>query len=369
MPSPQGMGGNPPQAPQPQGNGLQATPGEIALVRQLASDPRTYPQAEALVRKIQERAVAPAEYQSATVNGVPGYYNPRNPQGGLTPFAVPQEAMSHTRGPQDLGIAAPPGTYFSQSPTGDVRQITAPQSGQMAISGPGQPYAEQTIPGSRYDPQQASNRLDALKSYRGEIAPILTAATQLQRNINAVRAGLRQQNGAGDIAMINGLQRLIDEGVVREGDVALQLRAQGVNGGIAGLQGYIQSSGTFSPAIREQLSRAAEDIYGTTNATFRDRVLPYQGIVERTYGPGSFNDVVPEETRRAMGWMPPRPEEQRTLDTMAENQQRFARLAQGGHPQSAPVVGLPPKELRRVGQVYNTQRGPMKWTGTGWVHP
>ena len=55
--------------------------------------------------------------------------------------------------------------------------------------------------------------------------------------LSSVRTHARAQNGAGDIAMINGLQKLIDEGVVREGDVALQLQAQGINGGIAGLQG------------------------------------------------------------------------------------------------------------------------------------
>jgi soluble lytic murein transglycosylase-like protein len=372
MPSPQGVGGNPqPQAPQqPQGNGLQATPQEIALVRQLASDPRTYSQAEALVRKIQERAAAPAEYQSATVNGVPGYYNPRNPQAGLTPFGVPPQAMTRTVSPQDLGMQGAPGTYLSVKPTGDVSTIMSPQAGQQVTSGQGQPYQEAPIPGGSRDPNAPQARADAMRGYRQEIAPVLTAAVQLQRNINAVRAGIASQDGAGDIAIINGLQRLIDEGVVREGDVALQLKAQGINGGIAGLRGFIDSSGTFSPEIRSQLSRTAEDIYARTNGTFRDRVLPYQGIVERTYGPGAFNDVVPEETQRAMGWLPPRPGEQRGLDTLDANTRRFQQMARGPQaPAQGQPASLPPKDQLQAGRVYNTRAGPKRWTGTKFVEP
>lgn len=112
--------------------------------------------------------------------------------------------------------------------------------------------------------------------------------------------------------MINGLQKLIDEGVVREGDVALQLQAQGINGGIAGLQGYLTSSGRFSPEIRAQLLATGEDIYQNMNAVYRDRVLSYEPLVTDSFGPNAFNSVLPSRTRQAFGWggeeaPPPRP--------------------------------------------------------------
>jgi len=298
-PSPQGVGGNP-QAPQQQPNPLGATAGEMQMIRQLASRPETYDQAQAMVMKIQQRMNAPTQYETTTVNGVPAYYNPANPQGGITPFPIPQAAMSQVVSGQEAGVpGAAQGTAFNRSPTGGVTQAWAPPSGFQAAPGGRQSY----IPGSSADPTTGENRMAALRGFRQELAPVLTAATQLQRNYNAVQAGYRQQNGAGDIAIINGIQRLIDEGVVREGDVALQLKAQGINGGIAGLRGFIDSNGMFSPQIRQQLYTTATDIYQTTNATLRDRVLPYRGIVERSYGPGAFADVVPEETQRAMGWI------------------------------------------------------------------
>ena len=40
----------------------------------------------------------------------------------------------------------------------------------------------------------------------------------------------------------------------------------------------------------------------------------------------------------------------------------------GGSPQQPPQPGqVPPPNQRQVGQVYPTPKGPMKWTGTGWV--
>lgn len=35
----------------------------------------------------------------------------------------------------------------------------------------------------------------------------------------------------------------------------------------------------------------------------------------------------------------------------------------------APNLGVPPKEGRKVGQVYDTPKGKLKWTGTGWIQP
>ena len=107
---------------------------------------------------------------------------------------------------------------------------------------------------------------------------------------------------AGDNAIINGLQRLTDDGVVREGDVALQLRMQGIEGGISGLLGYLRSDGTFSPEIRQQLSRLAEDIYSNQSPLFREQVMGRRDFIERSLGAGAFDDVVPPSVRQAYGW-------------------------------------------------------------------
>ena len=36
-------------------------------------------------------------------------------------------------------------------------------------------------------------------------------------------------------------------------------------------------------------------------------------------------------------------------------------------PAQAAPAGVPPPQQRTQGRVYETPRGPMKWTGTGWV--
>ena len=45
-------------------------------------------------------------------------------------------------------------------------------------------------------------------------------------------------------------------------------------------------------------------------------------------------------------------------------QRRQQAPAQQSAPQEAPVP-----EQRQAGSVYNTPKGPLKWTGTGWIHP
>ena len=283
--------------PAPGGNPLAATPDEIAIARQLLSNPATFAQGQAFVFKLQQRAAAPREQTITTVNGVPVAVDPYNPTAGAQSIPIPQALQTQTLSAEQAGVPAAAGTVFNRTPAGALSQVWAPPQGYQ-VQGNQQTYVQ----GGPNDPTRGQARIDGLRAVRQELAPVLTAATQLQRNYNAVRSGYQQQNGAGDIAMINGLQRLIDEGVVCEGDVNLQLQAQGINGGLAGLQGFITSSGKFSPEIRTQLYSAASGIYDLTNGTFRDRVLPYRGIVERTYGQGAFEDVVPQQTITAMGW-------------------------------------------------------------------
>jgi hypothetical protein len=51
--------------------------------------------------------------------------------------------------------------------------------------------------------------------------------------------------------------------------------------------------------------------------------------------------------------------------TQAGSQPRVGQVAAGA-PQAAGQV--PPPAQRKAGQTYQTPRGPMRWTGTGWVH-
>lgn len=289
----------PQQAPR---NPLGPTPGQIAMITEAVNspDPARVAWGQQLWGEIQmQMAENPAlrrEYQAQ--NGVGGSYDPVTNEWTPMPGGVPEVARNRTfladEG-NDYGV--PAGTLLSITPTGVISVVNRQETGLEMVGGQLRPQS-----GGSRDLNAPDRRFAELTNLRKEIDPIIDSATLLQRNIQALRAGSRAQNGAGDIAMINGLQKLIDEGVVREGDVALQLQAQGINGGIAGLQGYLTSSGRFSPAIRNQLLATGEDIYRNMNAVYRDRVLSYEPLVTSSFGAGAFDDVLPSRTRNAFGW-------------------------------------------------------------------
>lgn len=293
-------------APQSAANPLGITPGEMARIQEgvdafrRTGDPAIGAWVRGEIDLVRQRMSAPAaerlEYQAQ--NGVPGVFDPATNQWTATPGGVPEIARNRTfladEG-NDYGV--PAGTLLSITPSGVISVVNRQEAGLELVGGQLRPQS-----GGSRDLNAADRRFAELTNLRKEIDPIIDSATLLQRNIQALRAGSRAQNGAGDIAMINGLQKLIDEGVVREGDVALQLQAQGINGGIAGLQGYLTSSGRFSPAIRNQLLATGEDIYRNMNAVYRDRVLSYEPLVTSSFGAGAFNDVLPSRTRNAFGW-------------------------------------------------------------------
>lgn len=328
----------PPQPPAPQTMGRYIiTPQVIAQLEAMmrSGDPRQIAFARQQAMQLQMQAQRPLEMQFGSMSGAPIGLNPYDPTHPVS-VPVPPQYMTQTGPAQQFGVQAPPGTVLSRTPTGNFSTTAAPPAGQMVTSAPGQPYAEAPVPGSARDPNSPAARLEGLRGVRQEVAPILNAATQLHRNISAVRTGFQQHNGAGDIAMVNGLQRLIDEGVVREGDVNMQLQAQGLRGGIAGLMGFISSSGRFDDRIRAQLLATANQLYADIEPTFRDRVLSYRGIAERAYGPGAFEDVVPTATLQAFGWSQPA-------------QRAPAQGGQGGNPGSAPGPQSPAPPVRVLG--------------------
>lgn len=290
-----------PAAPASPRNPLGITPGEQDLIsRALASgDPGQVQWAQGVIGEIENRMSAPPEWKDISINGVPYLRDQFGNTRAAFQDGLPQEAMAQnaTVGEDNpYGVAG--GTGISLDPFNRPQIVGRPPEGFSREPGGGL-SAER---GGPQDLNSPTRRFAELTNLRKEIDPVIDSATLLQRNIQALRAGSRAQNGAGDIAMINGLQKLIDEGVVREGDVALQLQAQGIQGGIAGLQGYITSSGRFSPAIRAQLLATGEDIYRNMNSVYRDRVLSYEPLVTESFGAGAFDNVLPSRTREAFGW-------------------------------------------------------------------
>lgn len=334
-------GGSAPAGPSPQAapagaSALGVTAEQRALAQRLLSDPRTYEQGVAYVAKLRQEAVDPVKWSEVSINGVPYQQNPYT--GELRPTPLPPGVHTQVMPAQEAGVAtAQPGVYVQRDPLGNIKDVPgAPPPGFRAVpggalqyvpGGPADPYRPQTpasgyrygaggqeaIPGGPADVHNPQAILAGTEGVRKEIAPVIDQAIKLKRNIEGVRVGLAQQNGAGDIAAINGLQRLIDEGVVREGDVTLQLKGQGLAGGVAGLRGYLNSDGFFAdPAIRSKIGAVANQLYANINDSYRSRVMGYRPITENAYGPGSFEKfVLTPDVVGSLGWganaQPPAP--------------------------------------------------------------
>jgi hypothetical protein len=325
MPEPQPQQA-PPQAPQqaPQ-QAWGPAPGELQYLQQLASDPRTIDAAQAYADELRKKYAAPPKMETYSANGVPMAFNPYAAQAGALP--VPQGAMNRTTTAGQLNLPGDPNAAYSVSPYGKPDAITtAPPgynfgpNGSMAPAqgGPADPYRVQTPPqGYQMGAQgmapvaggpadisgNPQARFEALKGMRAEVHPIIDRAIAIKRSYNAVQAGYAINGGPGDLAMVNGFQKLIDEGVVKGEDVDLQLRAQGIKGGIAGIRGYMTSDGIFSdPSVRKAVMDAATQIYDRNSGTYRDQIMGYRGMVDRTFGDGSFADILPPETAAALGW-------------------------------------------------------------------
>lgn len=291
----------PPQAP---ANPLSATPQEIALVQQYLNspDPGEVAQGEQMVQAIQARLAAPAasRFEIHDTNGIPFRVDPAGAVPSQPVFAngLPADVMNtNATVGQDNPYGVQSGTGISLDRFNRPTIVGQPQQGYERVGG-----RLQIESGGSADITNPSQQFEALSKVRAEIRPILDQATALQRAHNSLLAGLSQRNGPGDVAAINGFQKLVDDGVVREGDVTTQLRAAGIEGGIAGLTAYMTSTGRLDDNIREKMRAAGEAIFSAQNRTFQERAMGYEGLVNRTFGEGTFEDVLPASTREAFGW-------------------------------------------------------------------
>lgn len=331
--SPVGGGAAPAAAP-PQAAAAGAWPtwkpsgAEIDQVQALLANPRTHDAGVQMAMKMRQKMAQPVEAEVVNMNGR-SFYVPKVPgQAPTIAIPVPPEAMTQVVDARTFNPYAAQGVMAQRDPMGNLKEAPgSPPQGYSANpggslmpqqGGPADPYRpqapaqgyqytgpgqQQATPGGPADPRAPSNYIAEVGKLQDNIAPIVQDAVKLKRSVDSVRTGYAQQNGPGDIAMINGLQRMIDEGVVREGDVALQLRGQGIAGGLAGVKGYLTSEGFFAdPKIRTQLLNVANGLYGEINGTYRDRVMGYRGMTERLLGAGAFDDVFSPDTAASLGW-------------------------------------------------------------------
>ena len=299
------------------------------------------------------KAATPIAYKVGDINGVPAWI-PEDPNDGAPiMMQIPEQAMMRQVAARNP--AAAPGTMEQVDPFGKgVAAIGNPpdgyqvQGGQMGprAGGPADPFAPQKPPsgyayqgapgaaggaagapggaggaggvpagagggpgglqiqpGGPEDPKAPKNFAAAVKGAKSDVDPVLNNAQKVAQNYKAVKTGYDQQNGVGDVMIMNGLQRLIDDGVVRPQDADNMMRAQGLQGSVGGMMQFLNSGGQFTPEIREKMFRAATALHAELDRTFKARVMSQAPGFDAIYGEGSFAKyIVTDEFAGALGW-------------------------------------------------------------------
>lgn len=348
MPSNTGaVGGQPPGMPT--GRGMSSiTPEQRQYVTALLQNPRTHAQGVALAQQLTLHAMAPTQWRTATQNGVTIFYDPENPS---QHFAMPADQATRTRvmSAQEAGIGAAPGTMVSVDPNGNTSIVyqppagmqqdpngqLSPRPGMSPRVGPADPNSGFTpgtvtqtgpmgdvnvlqspptgyrgagggagpVPQGPSDIHAPQNALPIIQTEIQRVTPLLGQVRDMNGYINAARSGAQQQNGAGDIALVNGLQHLIDTGIVRQEDMNNQLHGFGLPGTIQGTMQFLRGNGQFSPEQRRALLTTAERLYGPRLGDLRAEIESRRPFLNQL-DPHAYDYVVPPSLRQQFGWEP-----------------------------------------------------------------
>ncbi len=366
-PSINGAAGGMPQGPQTRG--WDAVPIEQRqMIAQMLQNPATQQEGERLALQAYQHANAPihwdVQYNNQTgqtiltdpetgqqrVVDTPGarvapQFQQQN--GGtiaidprtLQPTAIPtpQSMQNQPLTPQDVQQRGyVPGTAGQRNPNTGV--VTIDQTPPAGYQGPG--GAGGNVPMGPSDPHNPAIRVPALSAEQQQLRPTLDEIRTITGSISAVHQGLAQNNGTGDIAAINGLQHLIDAGIVRGEDITLQANANGLPGQFASFVQRVRGQGYLSAEQRAAVRRTAEALFVPRLQSLRSQVESRRGLLDSSYGPGSYDLVVPPPLRQEFGWEP-RPGQPGIEEVTRRLQQQMGQV--GVHAQQAPhrrVLGV-----------------------------
>jgi hypothetical protein len=211
------------------------------------------------------------------------------------------------------------------------------------------------IPGANVEkPQTNADIAKVEREWRTDFSKPVTQARELTSQLGIIHSATAKDDGTGDIAAITGFNKLLDPGaVVREADVALTLKAQGLGEQLELWMANKQKGDVLSPELRTRIRELSDEIYATSNGYLRDGVMTYREAIE--HGGGNFDRVLPPQMRKSLGW---------EIDPNAPKPERPKPKEEK---KPAEVAAAPPAlEGRTVGQTYQTPRGPAIWRGNGW---
>lgn len=281
QPSPQAppqAGAAPPGSPLPGGSGgWGPTPQEIALIRQLASDPRTQDQAQALSFELQKKYASAPKLESYNANGVPVLYNPYTAQPGAQ--GIPQQAMNQTVTGGQLNLPGDPNAAYSVDPYGKPTSVAQAPAGYQFAPGGMAP-----VRGGPQDPTSGGNLIEGEAKLRREYESGMQDYIAARNGYSKVVSAAQDGTGASDIALIFGFMKTLDPtSTVREGEFATAQNSGSVDQTLMNLYNKALAGERLQPSQRAQFAQTAANQFATYEANAKRLNERFSGLAQ-SYG-------------------------------------------------------------------------------------
>jgi hypothetical protein len=145
-------------------------------------------------------------------------------------------------------------------------------------------------------PAKQGNAFDRNDYWRSQLKPFVDSATEARVQSSKVRGQLQLKTGTAQIAAINAVQKMIDQGaVVRDQDVALIQSAQSLMSRLEARVEGLKSGKLLSPELQKELQQVADGLERAIYDGVNERVSAYEPtMVEEGVG---IDSVVPPAMR------------------------------------------------------------------------
>tara|TARA_E500000305_G_C4009033_1_gene231647 strand:+ start:205 stop:1461 length:1257 start_codon:yes stop_codon:yes gene_type:complete len=227
---------------------------------------------DALVRRMLAGMGDSQQQQGQAVQSQPMANAMSGPEPMVMPTAVQTpQAKAGQASPQGLlGLSEPMvmSILASEDPAGALNRTL------LQRNDPSKMYT----PGGRLTPK---GRSDMEKTYRLELKPVLEKVQEVDRKMRFVRSGIADESGTGDILAVTQFIKMIDEGVVTAGELAVQQGANSIIGQMRTWFKQAKKGDVLDVTLRQNIKRLAGMMEQNTYATYRTQVeLAKKGALE-----------------------------------------------------------------------------------------
>lgn len=316
-----------PQAPMPQAappapaprNPLGPTPGEAAYItRALQSgNPDLIAEGQAMLAQIEQRMIAPPEFEISMVNGVPFRVDPNTGQTvELFQNGIPQSAQVQDEfNPQ--GTRA--GTFGQRDPFGRLNLIERPPEGFEADGGRLRPIA-----GGPQDPTTGRNQITIERELRQDFDRATEEYRSVRQSAATVEASLALGTGIGDIGGIFATMKMFDPtSTVREGEFATASNSSGVPEYLRNAYNRVIDGQRLTPEQRAEFVQVARSQLSTYETGYQRRVQDFTRLGE-SYGLDVQNILGSAAPQREESQAAPAPRRERQTQVPAAPQRQQA---------------------------------------------